>query len=285
MTKSGCTRQAGANIMRAIVILLVVSLAGFGVAQDKKFPDPTPRKAEILKLFAEEFVSITPGTGKFPASFTMGSDQADDEKPPHQVTFKHSFAIARYEVTQELYHVVMGQNPAKWRGPRNAVEMVSWDEASAFCQKVTVELRRSKLLGEDEVIRLPSEAEWEYACRAGTTTRYSFGDRALDLPEHGWFKGNSKGEDPPVGKKKPNAWGLYDVHGYIWEWCQDAWHPDYKDAPTDGRAREASGAKERVLRGGSWADSADACRSAFRQPKETGHRSDTIGFRCVRSRK
>jgi formylglycine-generating enzyme required for sulfatase activity len=257
------------------------------LAQPAGDKTPTGDRDKVLRRFVDEFVALTPGKGPYPASFRMGSpgDAPEVEKPVREVKLARPFAINRYEVTQELYEAVMGKNPSRWKGPRNAVEMVSWDEASAFCQKVTVELRRSKLLGEDEVIRLPSEAEWEYACRAGTTTRYSFGDRALDLPEHGWFKGNSKGEDPPVGKKKPNAWGLYDVHGYIWEWCQDAWHPDYKDAPTDGRAREASGAKERVLRGGSWADSADACRSAFRQPKETGHRSDTIGFRCVRSRK
>jgi formylglycine-generating enzyme required for sulfatase activity len=160
--------------------------------------------------------------------------------------------------------------------------MVSWDEASDFCRKVTDELRRRKLLGDTEVIRLPTEAEWEYACRAGTTTAYSFGDTADDLKDYAWFKGNSKGEDPPVGKKKPNPWGLYDLHGYVWEWCQDAWEPGYAGAPTDGSARDVKDAKERVLRGGSWADPADHCRSAFRQHAKPDHRSDTIGFRCVR---
>src|SRR5687767_1775557 len=120
--------------MKAIVIVAllsaVVCMSVSSQEKDKKLPDPTPRKAEILKLFADEFILITPGQGKYPASFTMGSDRKPNEQPPHKVTFGYSFAIAKYEVTQELYHVVMGQNPAKWKGLRNAVEMVTWDEAN-----------------------------------------------------------------------------------------------------------------------------------------------------------
>jgi formylglycine-generating enzyme required for sulfatase activity len=239
----------------------------------------------ILKRFAEEFVSLTPGTGKFPASFRMGSaaEAPAAEKPAHTVTFTAPFAVARYEVTQELYEAVVGRNPSKWKGSRNSVEMVSWDEATEFCRQATTELRRRKLLGDDEVVRLPAEAEWEYACRAGTTTAYGFGDSADDLKDYAWFKANSKGEDPPVGKKKPNAWGLYDLHGYVWEWCQDAWHDSYEGAPADGSAWEEKDAKERVVRGGSWADEAPSLRSAFRGHQPAGQRSDTIGFRCVRA--
>jgi formylglycine-generating enzyme required for sulfatase activity len=246
----------------------------------------TPGGADaILKRFVEEFASLTPGTGKFPASFRMGSaaDAPAAEKPAHTVTFAASFAVARYEVTQELYEAVLGRNPSKWKGPRNSVEMVSWDEATEFCRQATTELRRRKLLGENEVVRLPTEAEWEYACRAGTTTAYGFGDSADDLKDYAWFKGNSKGEDPPVGKKKPNAWDLYDMHGYVWEWCQDAWHDNYEGAPADGSAWEEKDAREHVVRGGSWADEAPSARSAFRGHQPAGQRSDTIGFRCVRA--
>ncbi len=185
-------------------------------------------------------------------------------------------------MTQELYEAVVGRNPSKWKGPRNSVEMVSWDEANDFCRQATRELKKRKLLAEGETIRLPSEAEWEYACRAGTMTRYSFGDRAADLGEYAWFKGNSKGEDPPVGRKKPNAWGLYDMHGYVWEWCADAWAPSLEGIPADGSPRSGKDGK-RVLRGGSWNDGAEACTCAFRHHAAAEYRSDTAGFRCVRA--
>jgi hypothetical protein len=132
----------------------LVFLAGCFAAE----PNPkkgTGDKDAILKRFVEEFVTLTPGQGKFPASFPMGSADADAEKPVHKVTFKKPFAVNRYEVTQELYAAVMGHNPSKWQGPRNSVEMVTWDDAVAFCTKATAELRRRKLIGDDEEIRLP----------------------------------------------------------------------------------------------------------------------------------
>jgi formylglycine-generating enzyme required for sulfatase activity len=271
-------------MQRTIVVSAMLLVATFGVrAQDKKFPDPTPRKAEILKLFAEEFVPLAPGDGRFPASFMMGSPAKDNEKPPHKVTFSYKFAIAKYEVTQELYHVVMGSNPAKWRGLRNAIEMVSWDEANEFCDKATKLLRESKLIDAGERIRLPSEAEWEYACRAGTTTAWSHGDDEKELGEYCWYKPNAPGNDPPVGRKKPNPWGLYDIHGYNHEWVADDWDTSYEGAPSDGSARRVKKAAERVLRGGSYADPADLCRSAWRGHGPPGTRHPTIGFRCVKS--
>lgn len=250
--------------------------------------DGADKKEAILRTFVGEFVPITPGKDKFPAKFNMGSagdGAADEEKPQHEVTIAAPFSMAKYEVTQELYQAIAGKNPSRWKGPRNSVEMTNWNEAVEFCEKATDELRRMKLLGDDEVIRLPTEAEWEYCCRAGTTTAYSFGDKDADLGDFGWFTGNAKGNDPPVGKKKPNAWGLYDMHGYIWEWVQDSWHPTYEKAPKDGSAWVEKDAKERVARGGSWADKADRCRSAARHHPAADHRSDAIGFRCVRSKK
>ncbi len=264
----------------ASMALLIMLAAALGFQ-----PGDPARKDAMLRRFTEEFVLLTPGKGHFPDSFVLGSDGVapESEKPAVKITFRASFALARYEVTQELYEAIMGRTPSRWKGPRNSVEMVSWEEANDFCGKVTQELRRRKLLGEKEIIRLPSEAEWEYACRAGTTSRYSFGDREEDLKDHAWFKGNSKGEDPPVGKKKPNAWGLYDMHGYVWEWCADAWQPTHKGASIEGLPRVSATEKDRVLRGGSWADPAEACRSASRQHKPLDYRSDTVGFRCVRA--
>jgi formylglycine-generating enzyme required for sulfatase activity len=243
------------------------------------------RKNAILKRFADEFVVLTPGKGAFPAGFKMGSEKAEPaERPVHQVSFRQPFAIAKYEVTQELYQAITGRNPARWKGPRNSVEMIDWHEAVDFTKKVTTALRQQKLLAQDEGIRLPSEAEWEYACRAGTTTAYSFGNDVAALTEYAWFDKNSKGHDPPVGKKKPNAWGLYDMHGYVWEWCADTWHADYEGAPDDGSARTAPDAKERVLRGGAFNSSADTARCAFRHHRPVETRSDAIGFRCVRAK-
>lgn len=269
--------------------LFALCLAGAASGQgDKKkpLPDPTPRKDAILKLFVEEFVAITPGKGMFPESFQMGTEKGgrDNERPVHKVTFKHAFSMAKYEVTQELYHVVMGKNPAKWQGLRNSVEMTDWNEANQFCDKVTKLLRERKRIGEDEHIRLPSEAEWEYCCRAGTTTAYSWGDDLKQIDKFAWYKVNAPGNDPPVGVKAANPWGLYDMHGYVWEWCLDSWAPHYKNANADGSAFRDKNGTDHVLRGGGYSDPAEALRSAYRHFVPTGTRSDTIGFRCVKEK-
>ena len=270
--------------MRRIVgWICVAAAAGLSQAAPEKF-DPFPRKAEILKQFADEFAPLTPGAGKFPASFTMGSKHSPAEQPTRTVTFKYSFAIAKYEVTQELYQVVIGTNPAKFKGPRNSIEMTSWHEANAFCVKATELLRAAKHIGEKETIRLPSEAEWEYACRAGTDTAWSFGDDVKDLGLYCWYKDNSKGHDPPVGEKKANPWGLYDMHGYNWEWCADDWAADYKSTLSDGSANREKDAKDRAVRGGAWPTAAETTRSAHRHHVAADHRDDTIGFRCVKQR-
>jgi formylglycine-generating enzyme required for sulfatase activity len=247
---------------------------------------PAPDTDKLLQRFVDELMPLTPGQGKFPASFVMGSDQGPaEEQPAHKVTLAYPFAIGKYEVTQELYAAIAGNNPSKWKGPRNSAEMLNWAEAQEFCRRLTLELRKRKLLGDDEVIRLPSEAEWEHACRGGTTTKYSFGDDAKDLGDFAWFTGNAKGNDPPVGVKKPNPWGLYDMHGYVWEWCLDAWREDYKGAPADGSPAKDDNIKKRVIRGGAWTEPADKCRSAFREGAPVETRSAAIGLRCVKTKK
>lgn len=260
--------------------MTMISSAG----EQKKLPDPTPRKEAILKLFVSEFIAITPGKGKFPANFMMGSEKGghDNERPAHKVTFNYSFAIAKYEVTQELYHVVMGSNPSKFAGLRNGIDQTKWQDAVDFCDKATKHLRDAKLIKENERIRLPSEAEWEYCCRAGTTTAWSFGDDVGEIGKYSWYKDNSAKEDPPVGKKLPNAWGLYDMHGYVWEWCQDTWHPDYKDAPTDGSAWIKGDSTDRVARGGAYPDPPDLQRCAYRHRLDPKTKSGAVGFRCVK---
>ena len=179
-------------------------------------------------MFESNLALRRPGKGKFPKSFEMGSKSGDaSEAPVHTVTFGYSFAMAKYEVPQDLYTAVMGKNPSVWGGPRNSTEMMNFNEAVVFCRRITEMLRAKSLIDNSEVIRLPTEAEWEYCCRAGTSTAYSFGDsatadgdvgkKASKLDPYGWHTGNAAGNDPPVGALKPNAWGLYDFHGYLWE--------------------------------------------------------------------
>lgn len=266
-------------------------------ADDKK---QDAKLTALLKVFVEEFVRITPGEGKFPKSFPMGSETGEkSEQPVHEVTFDYSFAIAKYEVPQNLYEAVMGENPSKWKGKRNSVEMMTYADALRFCEKLTKLLRQQKLLSEDEVIRLPTEAEWEYCCRAGTKTAYSFGDAARDpddpedkkniaslLNPYGWHTGNAAGNDPPVGALKPNPWGLYDMHGYLWEFTLDAWSPNYEDAPTDGSERKLKDDSKPtpiVLRSGSWKNRYPELRSSARLKFPRDEVDDAVGMRCVKA--
>ena len=251
---------------------------------------------DLLKQFRNEFVLITPGSGKFPKSFVMGADDGPKaERPAHPVTFEYSFSIAKFEVPQNLWEAVMKKNPSRWKGPRNSVEMLSYDEAVEFCQTASAMMREAKLIDRDQEIRLPSEAEWEYVARAGTKTAYSFGDGIESIDDYAWYTGNAAGNDPAVGELKPNPWGLYDIHGYLWEWCADAASDNYQDAPRDGSPREVKGATRRVIRGGSWKDKADSLKSRARTGEfrhaggklnvnggiPAATRDDAVGLRCV----
>jgi gluconolactonase len=209
-------------------------------------------QAELLKTFRDEFVAITPGEGKFPAATKVG----DTELRPGG-----AFSIARYEIPQNLWTSVMGSNPSRWTKPRNSTEMFTYAQALDFCRRTTVLMRKAKLIDDDQLVRLPTETEWEYCCRAGATTKYAFGDDDKDLGDYAWFTGNAAGNDPPVGDKKPNAWDLYDMHGYLWEFCA-------------GRA----------LRGGSWKDKADQLACSVRRVAPADLADDAVGLRCVLSK-
>ncbi len=256
---------------------------GLSIGATLAAADPPADELALLTTFRGEFVDVTPGQGVFPADFSMGrADGEAAERPPRRVTLKKPFSVARYEVPQNLWQAVMGDNPSRWKGPRNSVEMLSYDDAVEFCRKVTERLRQAKLIAPGQVVRLPSEAEWEYVARAGTSTVYSFGDDVKDLDEHAWSTQNAAGNDPPVGAKRPNAWKLHDVHGYLWEWCADAWHDSYAGAPADGSAWvEGGDAARRVLRGGSWKDPAGKLTSSYRQPAAREFKDAAVGLRCV----
>jgi formylglycine-generating enzyme required for sulfatase activity len=200
-----------------------------------------------------KFTLVTAG------EFYMGSEESYDEKPVHNVKIKNPFYLGTYPVTQREWKAIMGDNPSKFKGDDLPVEEVSWDDVQKFIKKL------NEKEGTDKY-RLPSEAEWEYACRAGTTTRYSF---------------NSDDKTHPVGQKEPNLWGLYDMHGNVWEWVQDEWHDDYNGAPTDGSAGEGDGA-DRVVRGGSWRNFAGVRQSAIHAWDNRGGLYDSLGFRLLR---
>ena len=238
--------------------------AGDGGGSD----DPTAGSAgqsmpELLSVnsIGMRFVPIQAGT------FTMGEGET-----AHQVTLTQAFHLGQHEVTQEQYEKVMGKNPSKFKGKqKNPVEMVSWNDAVEFCRKLS-DLPAEKSAG--HVYRLPTEAEWEYACRAGTTTKYSFGNSQSELGDYAWHRGNSGKTTHPVGGKKPNPWGLYDMQGNAWEWCSRY---------SGGRLTGPSSGSLRVIRGGSWDDCSDDCRSAIRYGNSPDYRRDHLGFRVLRS--
>ncbi len=201
-----------------------------------------------------DFVLIPSG------SFMMGDEKGDsDEKPVHKVTISKPFYMGKFEVTQEQWEAVMGSNPSRFKGAKNPVDRVSWEACQTFINKLN-----KKSADAAVTFGLPTEAEWEYACRAGSTSRYGFGDSETELAKYGWFEDNAGGRTHPVGQKKPNAWGLYDVHGNVWEWCGDWYDGDYyKKSPGVDPPGPTTGAS-RVLRGGSWSDPAPYCRSSYR---------------------
>ncbi len=213
-----------------------------------------------------------------PGRFMMGSPEAqgdDDERPQHEVTISKGFWLCQTEVTQAQWQAVMGSNPSHFQGdPNRPVEQVSWNDATEFCSRL------SKKTGME--FRLPTEAEWEYACRAGTTTRWSFGDDEAVLPDHAWFVLNSGGSTKPVGTRKPNPWGLYDMHGNVWEWVSD-WYGEYHPGTKVDPRGPSSGA-DRVLRGGSWDNLSSYCRSSNRGDYAPVGVAFTFGFRAARTR-
>jgi formylglycine-generating enzyme required for sulfatase activity len=184
--------------------------------------------------------------------------------------------MGKYPVTQEQYQAVIGGAPSHFKGAKNPVEQVSWQDAMHFCASAEIKWAR----GEDEFqVLLPTEAQWEYACRAGTTTEYHTGDGEAALMRAGWYDGNSGDKTQQVGQRKPNAWGLYDMHGNVWEWCMD-WRGEYSKTSETDPTGPASG-DGRVLRGGSWNYDAAFCRSAYRNWNDPTARSVSLGFRVV----
>ena len=206
-------------------------------------------------------------------SFVMGSEKNAGEQPRHKVEIR-SFLIGKTEVTQKQWVNLMGINPSRFSacGPECPIENISWDDVQKFIFKLNQKTGQK--------YRLPSEAEWEYATRAGSTTEWSFGNDVSKVSEYAWYKDNSIGATHAVGRKSSNAFGIFDIHGNVFEWTQDCWHDNYIGAPTDGSAwTTGCTSNDRVLRGGSWGNSSSGLRSADRDRGIPDNRSSLNGFR------
>lgn len=227
--------------------------------------------------------------------FILGNDEGEsDEKPAHRVTVS-AFYMDKYEVTQIQFQSLMGQNPSKYKEPDCPVEQLGWLAAVKYCNMRSLREGLNSCYTLEPLhcnyaangYRLPTEAEWEYACKAGTQTQYSFGNDSAQLGKYAWYQDNSNKTTHPVGEKAPNPWGLYDLHGNVWEWCNTYYREDEYSHPAAQDPRGPKSGEECVLRGGGWNSSEDYCRSSVRFSESPGLADvcfgyDAYGFRCIR---
>jgi formylglycine-generating enzyme required for sulfatase activity len=301
----GIQMYAGLSITGAVgtvySIEYVITLAGTNSASDW-------RCLEFLQLPASPFLWIDQSSpanaGRFyravdlaaptnmvfipPGTFRMGSptnelDRWDWEGPQTAVTISRGFWMGIHEVTQAEYEELMGDNPSGFQADdQHPVERVTWDDAVAYCAALTERERAAERIPIHSVYRLPTEAEWEYACRAWTSTRFSHGDDPdyKEVTRYAWHWHNSGLTTHPVGQKLPNLWGLYDLHGNVWEWCQDGWSEHHPGGTVIDPQGPAAGS-DRVLRGGGWSYEPRNCRSASRTRGSSEERYNGFGFRTV----
>lgn len=261
--------------------LTIAALAGAAAAlsfasAEARAEAPAPSLPAALTVtvggMRMEFVLIRSG------SFFMGSDEEagdGDEAPRHKVSLTQPFYLGKYEVTQEQWTELMGGNPSRFKGAKRPVETVSWNACQRFLAK----------FGEKTGLRfaLPTEAQWEYACRAGTDTRWSFGAADAPVGDYAWFRENSGGATHPVGEKMPNAWGLYDMSGNVGEWCSDLYakHTYAAGDVSDPVGPVPGTGGSPVWRGGAWGDGPDYLRCAYRNVNGADGAHHGIGLRCV----
>ena len=271
--------------------LCAIALMGCG-KQETSVEQAAPAPAKPEQITTKTGVKMV----RVPAGeFVMGDDRGeDDAKPAHRVKIS-AFYMDTTEVTQASYQALMGRNPAKRKGPDRPVEQVGWLAAIKYCNmrsrreglQACYDLKTLKCDFAADGYRLPTEAEWEYACRMGGATRDTPSNDARKLAKRAWFKANAGKTTHPVAQKEPNAWGLYDVQGNVWEWCHDRYCEGYYAESESTDPRGPSDGDERVLRGGSWASGPESCRPTARYSETPGFADvcfgyDAYGFRCVR---
>lgn len=252
------------------VVAVAAALAWWAGALGPAAQDgAAPQQQNVTNSVGIELVPIAGG------SYVMGSETGGDEAPSRQVTVA-PFYLGKYEVTQAQWQAVMGYNPSAYRHPQRPVDQVTWLEVQSFIDKLNRAENTSRY-------RLPSEAEWEYAARAGSSTTWFFGNDAAPLERYAWVNKTGDIGTRPVGRGAPNPWGLYDMYGNVWEWVQDCWHDNYAGAPPVGGVWSGGDCSLRMLRGGGWNSPPAFARSAVRGSYAPYLNDNANGFRLARS--
>ena len=256
--------------MRNSVIWCIVLLAMAGTAFSETKEPPKELTVDLDMCVKLEMVLIPAG------EFMMGSPVNNENYQKHHIRIGKAFNLGKYPVTQEQWNAVMDDNPSQFRGAKRPVECVSWDDCRVFLGKLNVVTK-----GQVGKFVLPTEAQWEYACRAGSKTTFCFGDKSSMLDEYAWYTENSADKTHPVGEKKPNAWGFYDMHGNVSEWCEDWFDLYYYENSPKNDPRGPESGSFRVGRGGGWGSRAISCGCAVRGCEKPGERAPYLGLRVA----